>query len=382
MFERLRIVTKLMIGFGLMLGIIAGLSLVGGFSNLTSRAALVELMRYKDAEALDSLTARRFEEARVSMWMALATGDTTYWANADLSMQIVANTLEELAGQTPDAALAAKIKHWSDLVEGYKKLKDDLQTLHGRNEAMATVQGKQLATLAKTRGAEIASASEQLRRGFGAAATDVQDRASHLANRLTFAAVGVGIVSLILGAALGVFITGSIRKPLARLGDAMARLAEGDLEAPIPGVDQRNELGDMARRVEVFKTNANEKRRVEAEAAAERRRAEGERAASSQHIAAAAEITAEAMRAVGRGWKASPRAISPCASARTRAHGTGRWSRTSTKPSSGFRRPCAPSSTPPASSTKASAKSAAPRPISPPRRPAGRRHQGRRVAAR
>jgi len=301
MFDRLRIVTKLMIGFGLMLGIVAGLSLVGGFSNLKSRAAFEELMRFKDAEALDSLTARRFEEARVQMWMALATGDTTYWANADLSLQIVANALDDLAGGTQDPALAGKLKHWSDLIEGYKKLKEDLQTLRGRNEALATVQGKQLATLAKIRGAEIASAGEQLRRGFGAAATDVQDRATQLANRLTAAAVGVGVVSLILGAALGFFITRSIRRPLARLGEAMARLAEGDHQTPIPGVEQRNELGDMARRVEVFKTGANEKLRVEAEAAAERGRAESERAQTSERIAEAAQVTAEAMRVVGQG---------------------------------------------------------------------------------
>jgi methyl-accepting chemotaxis protein len=301
MFDRLRIVTKLMIGFGLMLAVVAGLSLVGALGNMKSRAALEDLMRYKDAESLGSVAARRFEEARVQMWMALATGDTTYWANADLSMQIVSNTLDDLAGQTPDPALAAKIKHWSDLVEAYKKLKDDLQTLHGRNEAMATVQGKQFATNAKIRSAEIASAGEQLRRGFGAAATDVQDRAARLSNQLTAAAVGVGGVSLVLCAALGFFITRSIRRPLARLGEAMARLAEGDLAAPIPGVDQRNELGDMARRVEVFKTGANEKRRVEAEAAVERSRSESERAASSQHIAAAAEVTAQAMQAVGQG---------------------------------------------------------------------------------
>ena len=301
MFDRLRILSKLLIGFGLMLAIVAGLSLTGALGNLKSRAALQDLMRFKDGEVLDSVAAKRFEEARVQMWMALATGDTTYWANADLALQIFSNALDDLTDQTPNPELAAKIKHWRELVENYKKLKDDLQALKGRNEAMASVQGKQLATLAKIRGAEIASAGEQLRRGLNDEASDVQRRAGRLADVLMASAIGVGVASLVIGGTLGFFITRSIRRPLARLGDAMARLAEGDLEAEIPGLGQRNELGDMARRVEMFKTAAVEKLRVETEAGVERRRSEAERASASERIAGAAEVRAEAMRVIGQG---------------------------------------------------------------------------------
>ena len=301
MFDRLRIVTKLLVGFGVMLTIIASLSLVSALGNLKSRAALKDLMRLKDGEVLDQIAGRRFEEARVGMWMALATGDPTYWANADMSLQIVSNTLDDLAGQGAGGELAGKIKHWGELVEGYKTLEADLQHLHGRNEALATVQGKQLATIAKMKGAEIGSAGEQLRRAFNNAATGVQSDASGLADRLTQTAIAVGLASLALGGALGFFITRSIRRPLARLGDAMARLAEGELDAVVPGIEHNNELGQMARRVQVFKTNAREKLRVEAEASAERGAAEGERAAASQRIAEAAQVTAEAMQVIGQG---------------------------------------------------------------------------------
>ena len=301
MFDRFRIVTKLLVGFGVMLAIIASLSLVSALGNLKSRAALKDLMRLKDGEVLDQIAGRRFEEARVGMWMALATGDPTYWANADLSLQIVSNSLDDLAGQGAEGELAGKIKHWGDLVEGYKKLEADLQRLHGRNEALTTVAGKQLATIAKMKGAEIASAGEQLRRAFNNAATGVQTDASRLADRLTATAIGVGLVSLVLGAALGFLITRSIRRPLARLSEAMARLADGDLEAEAPGVDHRNELGDMARRVQVFKTSAREKRRLEAQASAERNAAESERARADERIAEAAKETAQAMRTIGQG---------------------------------------------------------------------------------
>ncbi len=301
MFDRFRIVTKLLVGFGVMLAIIASLSLVSALGNLKSRAALKDLMRLKDGEVLDQIAGRRFEEARVGMWMALATGDPTYWANADLSLQIVSNSLDDLAGQGAEGELAGKIKHWGDLVEGYKKLEADLQRLHGRNEALTTVAGKQLATIAKMKGAEIASAGEQLRRAFNNAANGVQTDASRLADRLTATAIGVGLVSLVLGAALGFLITRSIRRPLARLSEAMARLADGDLEAEAPGVDHRNELGEMARRVQVFKTSAREKRRLEAQASAERNAAESERARAAERIAEAAKETAQAMRTIGQG---------------------------------------------------------------------------------
>ena len=67
-------------------------------------------------------------------------------------------------------------------------------------------------------------------------------------------------------------------KPLTGLGSAMSRLAKGELETAVSGAERRDEVGAMARAVEVFKTAGLEKGRLETEAEAVRAAAEAERA--------------------------------------------------------------------------------------------------------
>ncbi|HYD30284.1 MAG TPA: methyl-accepting chemotaxis protein, partial [Azospirillaceae bacterium] len=70
---------------------------------------------------------------------------------------------------------------------------------------------------------------------------------------------------------LAAWIVGrSIVLPVTAMTKAMERLAQGDLAIEIPARGNRDELGDMAKAVQVFKDNANERVRLEAEQAAER----------------------------------------------------------------------------------------------------------------
>ncbi len=57
----------------------------------------------------------------------------------------------------------------------------------------------------------------------------------------------------------------------------MRRLASGDLETSIDGEQRRDEIGDMARALGVFKENAQEKVRIESASEQERAAAEAER---------------------------------------------------------------------------------------------------------
>jgi len=54
-----------------------------------------------------------------------------------------------------------------------------------------------------------------------------------------------------------------IINPIARMTGIMSRLASGDLKVPIHATDQKNEIGEMARAIEVFKVNAVERARAE-----------------------------------------------------------------------------------------------------------------------
>ncbi len=65
--------------------------------------------------------------------------------------------------------------------------------------------------------------------------------------------ITLGIVALIM--VLGVVIARSIAKPMTRLNAAMVKVADGAYDTEIVGVERKDEIGAMARAVEVFREN-------------------------------------------------------------------------------------------------------------------------------
>ncbi|MFN3805755.1 methyl-accepting chemotaxis protein [Asticcacaulis sp.] len=78
---------------------------------------------------------------------------------------------------------------------------------------------------------------------------------------------GVGL-ALFINAVLGIIGIWIVRHrvilPINRLTDVMSRLANGEYQTEVPGREARNEIGEMARAVEVFKANGLERQRLEA----------------------------------------------------------------------------------------------------------------------
>jgi methyl-accepting chemotaxis protein len=78
--------------------------------------------------------------------------------------------------------------------------------------------------------------------------------------------------AVLLGLVIAFVIARGIIGPLFRLTSSMKELAGGSLEAFIPGADRRDEVGDMARTVEVFKRSGLEVERMRAEQLATEKR--------------------------------------------------------------------------------------------------------------
>ncbi|MCJ2087322.1 methyl-accepting chemotaxis protein [Methylobacterium sp. E-005] len=78
---------------------------------------------------------------------------------------------------------------------------------------------------------------------------------------LSLAAAAGGLLLGIgaLGALGSILVGRSITRPLDRLGRRMQALAEGDVAAPVPGLDRTDEIGRMSAAVEVFRRALIEK---------------------------------------------------------------------------------------------------------------------------
>ncbi|GAB3442976.1 methyl-accepting chemotaxis protein [Insolitispirillum peregrinum] len=83
---------------------------------------------------------------------------------------------------------------------------------------------------------------------------------------MLFVGAAAGLVLLAGGVALAV--GRSITGPLATLTGTMEQVAQGNLSTPIDGTDRKDEVGAMARALEVFRSTASDRQRLEQQQAA------------------------------------------------------------------------------------------------------------------
>ncbi|MBB6252887.1 methyl-accepting chemotaxis protein [Nitrospirillum iridis] len=94
------------------------------------------------------------------------------------------------------------------------------------------------------------------------------------------------LLGVAVGLALGVLIGQlGIAAPVARMVACLRRLAEGDVTLTIFGLGRRDELGEVAAAMQVFKDNIIRNREMEAEARAQERRAAEEKKRAMNELA-------------------------------------------------------------------------------------------------
>ena len=126
---------------------------------------------------------------------------------------------------------------------------------------------------------QLDTAATSLTQGFDASRTDVTGAIS----RATLLQVLMAALGLAVGGAMGVLIGRGIVGPLHAMTGVMTRLAAGDHSIDVPARDAKDEIGDMARAVEVFKRQAIDGERLAAEQAAARAARERRQVALEQH---------------------------------------------------------------------------------------------------
>ncbi|WAC61406.1 methyl-accepting chemotaxis protein [Brevundimonas sp. SL130] len=119
---------------------------------------------------------------------------------------------------------------------------------------------------------------------------------------------GIALLALALLIVSTHFILAKVSGPIQAMAAAMRRLSQGELAIDIPAAGRRDELGEMASAVVVFRDAATEKLRLEAEALSTREAAEAERRQrqllseeATQSQAAVVEALAVGLEAVSKG---------------------------------------------------------------------------------
>jgi methyl-accepting chemotaxis protein len=109
----------------------------------------------------------------------------------------------------------------------------------------------------------------------------------------------VAILALAAGLILSLLIARGITRPLSSITHAMTRLAGGELAAAIPAVDRKDEVGQMAQALLVFKDHMVKEGQLAAKQVEENRRAEVEKHAALTSMAETVEAkTGSAMQRI------------------------------------------------------------------------------------
>ncbi|HDZ74706.1 MAG TPA: methyl-accepting chemotaxis protein [Aurantimonas coralicida] len=94
-----------------------------------------------------------------------------------------------------------------------------------------------------------------------------------------------GLLALLILAGGIFFIIRRVVRPLAAMSTAMNELSSGDLDVAVTGADRPDEIGDLARALEIFKSAEVEKRQLQADALETERRSKLELATTSENAA-------------------------------------------------------------------------------------------------
>ena len=181
-------------------------------------------------------------------------------AKADL----LTDGMDDGPARTKLEAALAKLPAYGTGIERIATLSDELKSLNQETLGKAGREIGDKIGLIRTHSADFLA---QLERTAAAEATAAEIRGT-----------AVTAVALLLGLVLAWAISRAITRPLGTITQAMGRLAQGDLTVAVTDDLRRDEIGALARSLQVFKTSALEMERLrKAHEEAERQAAEHRR---------------------------------------------------------------------------------------------------------
>ncbi|HYD68690.1 methyl-accepting chemotaxis protein [Azospirillum sp.] len=206
------------------------------------------------------LTARLFA-ARFLMDTDLKYADLF----RDRAQQLIAS-VQALQAQMPDAATKRAAETALESVRKYLPAFDDTVTAVMDNVKLVATMGQDAAEFARLAEATRKSALDSME-------SSSEEITSALSRTATTNII-VGVAAVLIGLLLAWIVARSITRPVNDMTATMTKLAAGDLTVAIPALSNQDEIGAMAKAVQVFKDNAIAKQRMDE---AERERLEAER---------------------------------------------------------------------------------------------------------
>jgi methyl-accepting chemotaxis protein len=194
-----------------------------------------------------------------------AASDLLGKSSKNLSNDDIRKAVGELIafGQTEDSIFGLRRKELTATAQADRTIKDNVDIQRQLDQSVSVL---------------VNETEQRMKRGTGQLIGEL-DR-----NRTLL--LIVAIVSLVVAGAIGIFyVQRSLVRRLTSVGDAMRRLSSGETDLAVPAAADRDEIGEMARSLEVFRAGELDRRKMAAREQAEQEAARTRAAAVEQLIA-------------------------------------------------------------------------------------------------
>src|SRR5579859_565791 len=234
-----------------------------------------------DALAGASRLVDDFASALIDIERSRATDDSLLIDDAKKALAAALKEGDSLAALLTDPVQKAALD----------PIRTDMKTLSDQLKQMEALQDKVGNHFAQfdAQGRDLAAMTESLRVEANRGSGLVEAAAFDAVRRSTYVELAGAALVTLMAIVMAWFTARSVLRPLTGMTAAMARLAGGDTEAEVPSLARRDEVGAMAKAVQVFKENALRVALLRAERTQAMALAEAEKKAALQSMATALE---------------------------------------------------------------------------------------------
>lgn len=276
----MNIPTRLALGFGTMTVLVMMLSGYAIMHGQEAQGLFADVSRMnKNGQNINKITKQLFQ-GRMNIWAAIATGEKDRWENAEAAIAVADNIADEIEKALKNPERKKAMHELGQHIDKYIEFEKKLKALQA--DGVANNDPRMKEVLSET--GRVGNLIDQLGVAFEKSYVESTDKATQEYNttmqNFVQGTIFFSIAFLLIGGAVGFAVFYFIAPPIKAMTGAMSALAAGDLKVHIPAAQNKDEIGAMAKAVQVFKENAvkvEEMRREQEEAtrksAAERREA-------------------------------------------------------------------------------------------------------------
>ena len=234
---------------------VAGPKLAENFETILAKAVKEGS---SNAAILAGEGARQALSARLYVNILLDRHEAAAAEQAEASFQALRKTIEQLEKVSVNAGFKAELDDVKALVPAYEAAFKSGEEI---DEEIGKLVHEEIAGASE----EIIAEAEKIKSAAEATEARIAGEITSIVTQSEWTAIGFSVIGFVLGLTIAWIIGRGISSPVRSLAAVMLRLSNGERDVPVIGANRKDEIGEMAGALQIFKENmiAAEKLRAE-----------------------------------------------------------------------------------------------------------------------